>query len=214
LDELHRLERLETTYAKCAKLPGWETTDPRKHNPDNFRYFVQAESGAAFKIFESREGDFSEYLTNPTKDPEALSRRAYVHCSIVDQLHRATFGPWGFILDVPEENIRRAYSHDVQSVIKRKGSGDYARHLPPAQKILDRTNPREWNEIVVAGTNERTGSRVRIIGAFATIDPLQGNPPYPDLEAVAKKFAAAYDLPLVHLVEPILKEKLRPPSDD
>jgi hypothetical protein len=94
-----------------------EVTDPKKHNPKNFRYLVHAfnpfatasqpliaisaELSGAYKV-DKREGDQSISLF---EEPERLVERVSLSMSLIDQDHTGTWGPGGIIVEVPEENV-------------------------------------------------------------------------------------------------------------
>jgi len=202
--EKARKETIEKAYLGGQKLPGWEMTDPKQYDCMHFRLMVRAEQGNAFKIFHSEEDKTALYEVDPFDNPEVLQKMPYLSCSVVDEMHTAVFGPSGFVLGVPKENIRRASPCDLKTVIRKERKEDYRANLPSAQEILERTKTREFNEVVVAGTNELTGSKIEMIGVYLSTDPLTMKPRYPEQAARAECFVRQHKLPLIRLIEPFL----------
>lgn len=101
--ELLEAANQEVTNASKAELAYWgQTTDPCRHNPEDFRYLVHAFNphariGALFiqlvtqdkGIVADEAGDQS---INVFKEPERVDERVSLSMSLIDQDHTATWG--------------------------------------------------------------------------------------------------------------------------
>ena len=161
-------------------------TDPATHNDRNFRYIV-------FGMMNTYTGRGISYRTI-LNDPDIL-KTFMISTSIIDQSHRSTYYPYGFILDVPTKNFVSANAkdqafknyksvltgvqvvdNDMKSEVMRVGN---AYPLPNApQDILNATTGRSgdsgYNEVVVLGTAPE-GTQIGIAGIFKKVDSSGGN---------------------------------------
>jgi hypothetical protein len=183
----------------------WTTTDPSSHHHERFRYLVHGISdGGRYVNFESADANRkygSMYTESTLSSPKSFLKRPYISCSVIDQEHRT---PWlyaGLILSVPRENIRMAYPADICAFVKEDGSQDYDSALPDAEEILQRTDPKSWNEVVISAQNEKTGSKIEIAGGFVCVNPKGKKPSDPYTSKSVKEFCMRRKLPVVELVD-------------
>ena len=183
----------------------WEMDDPRKHDPKKFRYLVHSLSAhrwaQEFESPELKQERFEAYSGNPLQQPGLFVKQTYISCSVIDQDHPTTWSGAGLILGVPAENIRSAFHHDTYTFVKSDGADDYDDNLPSAAKILSESNRDVWNEIVISGTKEKTGSAIRIVGGFCSKRPDTGELSASEMAERVEKFCAANDLPFITLRE-------------
>lgn len=157
---------------------------------------------------------FVQYL----RDPDVL-KSVIISTSLIDQNHRATYYPFGFILNVPAVNIYSASSRD-QGVSNRTddilgefqrifNSNNVGNRILSPKQVLDGTPKPEgktgYNEVVVVGTSPE-GKHVSVSGLFVKVnaagklwvDPAQ-KVPYvtPEIVTLVSKLAADRDLPII-----------------
>lgn len=218
LEQAARLKRLKANYKKQSAENGWAMTDPKKHSPDRFRYIVYAiKYDGEMQPFESDDVEKKYgkvYHTNPLSDPKLFLQREYISCSVIDQLHTATWDDGGLILDVPVENIRRALSSDLHTKVKADGKNDYARNLPDAAEVLRGSGLTIWNEVLISGVNEEKETKVKIAGGFVVDDVFTQKPQNEELGSAVSAFCEREKLPVVRLQELVRKQMATPPSDD
>lgn len=145
--------------------------------------------------------------------------------SIIDEKHRGTYTPYGFILKVPAANVAAASTKDLaianqSSDIEGETESKHAEHgLPSPGKILGGTTSKyktgslPYNEVVVRG---RTGAGiVKVTGIFVKTQSGERMKPYitgTDKKAkdayiddalmdLLKKTAAELDVPIVYIDE-------------
>ncbi|MDE1762125.1 MAG: hypothetical protein KGH59_01960 [Candidatus Micrarchaeota archaeon] len=204
LREIERVAGINSAYIGTKSIGGWKTTNPKMHRHTNFRYIVHAIlEGGELHQFEGDEKDFPEYLSDPFKSPSDFMRRKYISCSVVDQAHTATFADGGFILDVPEQNIRRASPTDLHATVRKDGTEDYESKLPNAYEVLGESHRAMWNEVLISGTSERDGSQIRITGGFVVMDPLKMEVVSDAISRKVRGFCASHSLPVVEISAPI-----------
>jgi hypothetical protein len=140
------------------------------------------------------------------KDPTASAKTSLMSTSIIDQDHRATYYPYGFILKVPQQNIISTHSKDqafknYKSVTEgmtaveaadmlgevRRVAATYKIDTPA--KILAGTTGKGgsygYNEVVVMGLSPE-GKFVEVVGSFVKVkadgtslyvrEPVKGKP--------------------------------------
>lgn len=208
-----REKQWRVEYDQKAKPAGWGTTDPLKHDPNNYRYivhdvyydndFVSALKGKPPRVF---------YTTYPRRKYsvtiEAFLTRNHISCSMIDEIHRGTYtdrniGPdtyHGFILEVPEENIVEAWPRDMgkgqfnSNDEKRplcEFAIDFFHNTPSAQEFMRLSGKDYYNEVVVNGIGP-SGKQIKIIGVYLLTDPIIGIPLYEVETTRAKRILAKY----------------------
>ena len=209
--EKHRIEKILSDYNSFDKLPGWKTTDPRSHDPANFRYLVHAIVPEDIK--KDREALCSEIAKNgvtiddkldfdPLCEPEKFIARKYISCSVIDQAHYGTWNNAGFVLKVPLENIIEADSKDMGTL--PSDVFNYGGHdIPTAEEILRETDFGSYNEVLIHGTNPKTKSQIKIIGGFVVVDPITEKDRNPEMAYRIKAFCDTRALPLVKINYPL-----------
>lgn len=202
------------------ELSGWTTSDPSRHNPENFRYIIHAVTDEArsmqlaiARLGMMREGEAIEEIQrgNVFDDPETFVKRHFISASVIDQVHRGTWGNVGVILEVPQGNIIQAANQDIGSIPNERllQTGD---RVENAADILMQTPTTSYNEVIIAGHNPDTGDTSKIKGVFVVIDVRTGEPKDKQLAARAKIFAQQRNIPLIAINEPVRAEKNLPPS--
>jgi hypothetical protein len=190
-------------------------TDPKKHNPKNFRYLVyafnpfatasqplaatSAELSGAYKV-DKTEGDQS---INLFEEPERLGERVSLSMSLIDQDHTGTWGQGGIIVEAPEENIvitspTDTGSHSSSKDFLRKQS--QGRPQLTADQLLKSTPPRTYNEVVAFAKSE-SGKTLRLVGFFIKVDR-DGQPLDPVIAQKMREHAERLNLPFVEIQEP------------
>ncbi len=156
---------------------GWsESTNPREHNPDNYRYLVHAFNLTAKNRLAI--ANISSYINNPElaksatevvdiyKNPNQIQERLSISCSLINQDKNVTWGDSGLIL----ENNNRPYitsnqdavviNHNSQ-LLEQQSKNNY---IQTPEAILFQTNSETYNEIVIQGNG------TRIVGVFAKVN--------------------------------------------
>lgn len=195
---------------------GWKTTDPNVHNVNDFLYIVHgvtserdfgAVSLAAARSELMKSSVDGDIVTgNAFHRTEEFLNRKFISASLIDQVHRATFRPVGVILEVPRSNIVAASHTDMGSMPSaylEKGR----RFVPEnVSAILEKTSPNQYNEIIVSGTDAKTGNKSKITGVFIIKNIETGEPVDRALAEDALTFAQMNNLPVVNISEPINPE--------
>jgi DNA-binding XRE family transcriptional regulator len=196
-------------------LNSWDqaTTDPSQHNSKSFRYIVHAVQDPTLRLL--RDVHMNIFKIQGTKvdpgrsidlikEPSRIYEKPVISASFIDQDHRGTWGPAGFILKVPSQNIISTNAHDIGSPIDE--GWDWVREklasrwLINPQELLKQSSYTLYNELEVAGTYpDDESKKVEIIGVFVKINS-QGKP-FGSLEWVSKVQSVAYrlGLPIVRI---------------
>ncbi len=208
-NESARVKEVLEQYETIEKLPGWKTTDPNHHDPSNFRYFVhtvnpisitQQLQKAALREDEFNEND-SNLNIDVLEEPEKFVQRKFVSTSIIDQAHYALYANYGVILGVPEDNIIQADSETMVTV--HSDQSKYEKQESSAQKILENTHFKYYNEVVINGKNPKTGEQIQIIGGIIVTDPFTKKPINQEGALSIERFCSRENIPLVYISKPI-----------
>ena len=151
--------------------------------------------------------------------PDAL-RYDIISTSVIDQEHKATYFPWGFILRVPPENIISAQFKDQgvanrpTNVITEMERVHRDKGLATPEEVLAATTGRNgetgYNEVVVLGTSPE-GKQIDVTGIFVKVTPdnklytrnREGEKPYvAELVEEIKKCSRAHNIPVVKVPDP------------
>lgn len=156
--------------------PWGNITNPETHNEAKFRYLVYGIDPMATTIMglagssidpstlNKEEGD---QKINLSSYPERLNQRVSLSCSLVDQEHHETWGNAGLIVKAPKENVIITDSEDTGAIVmSKKHLMEQAkkRQLLTPEQLLQKTDPRTYNEVVVLANNE--GKKVSLAGFF------------------------------------------------
>ncbi len=157
-----------------------DTTDPRKHNPDNYRYLVHAFNAASnvrgvdlsLKLAQSGEispsnlsqGDQS---INLYREPERVAGRVSLSMSLIDQNHLGTWGAGGMIVLVPTKNLLITHDSDMGAIngnieILKKQAANTT--LLNGDELLAQSNPEMLNEAVALAKLD--DAEILLIGFF------------------------------------------------
>jgi len=156
--------------------------------PAQFRYFVFG----MMNEFTGRGVSYDSLISNPDQLKSFM-----LSTSLIDEDHRATYYPYGFILTVPEHNVVSTRSEDQAFKNRKADDGTMAQAVlmdskaevrrvaaeyplaPPDQilakvvraggRIRGQDGDSGYNEIVVLGTAPG-GSEVRVSGIFMKVD--------------------------------------------
>lgn len=206
-------ESVAPTPEKEQKPKIWgEVSDPKEHDPKNFRYLVHAFNPLAtasqpltaisavlsgtYKV-DKQEGDQSINLFD---QPERLGERVSLSMSLIDQEHTGTWGQGGIIVEAPEENI--VITSPVDAGL-HNSSKDFLRKQAQGQprlsseQLLQLTSDRIYNEVVAFAKSER-GETLRLKGFFIKVDK-RGQPTDPVIAEKMKQHARRLNLPLVEI---------------
>jgi len=198
-------EKKQESYNPEA-FSGWKTTVPKDFDSSNFRFLVHAVvSDARAEVFvfgalnAIEEGVKWEHKSakNVFVDPNDFLKRPYISCSIIDPLHRATWGTAGVILKVPEKNIICADSDDMGTIPNNEM---YVRNRPDnANQVISTTDYYQYNEVLVSAIKPE---KISFAGVFVVLDQQTGEAKDKDLASRAYKFAKQHNLPLIEFYEP------------
>ena len=109
------------------------TSDPRKHNPKKFCYIVKT-------MFNQHNDWFNMEV---------------ISCSCITEKHTTTLGGFGYILEVPKENILAMYNRDVMSGRKKlkdmpaKIKKCKEKNYKTLDDLMKNAIPRKHNEVIV-----------------------------------------------------------------
>lgn len=195
-----------------AEASEWEMSDPKEHDPENFRYIVYSTYDIR-KIPNLRKDIPAEDLIHDIYKKGGVDRminRDILSTSLIDQDHTSTFGyDGGLILDVPPENIIVASPTDTGSVEypftykdwKERNTGKERKPIPSASDVLSETGKHmtQWNEIDIHPTNPYTGEQVKINGAFIATNPKTGAPLNERLASEIRDLAQKMNLPVIDI---------------
>ena len=209
--DLKEVKRLTSEKEPPIKVWGG-VTDPKEHNPKNFRYLVHAfnsfatasqplvaisaELSGAYKV-DKTEGDQSINLFD---EPERLAERVSLSMSLIDQDHTGTWGEGGIIVEAPEENIVITSPTDVGSHNSSKEFLERQAQKQPrlaGEQLLKFTSHGIYNEVVAFAKSE-TGKPLRLKGFFIKVDK-NGQPTDPVIAQKMRQHAARLNLPLVEI---------------
>lgn len=189
---VEREERLVREYPSKEKPTGWQTTDPKKHDPENFRYIVHTIINTSNDYVASLRGEpENKPLTRQYTDLKGFLERPFTSCTLVDEIHRGTYLqnriPHGFILEVPEKNIVAINPNDMGKPWDEQDEQkfqsrhqldiDLRKRTPSAQDFLNAGVSEYYNEIVVNGIGP-AGRKINISGIFFIVDPFLELPFY------------------------------------
>ena len=170
---------------KVNKSPdqGWNsaTTDPAKHDENNFRYLVHGivdpSRRGRFNIFElegNMKGKIGDIMNKIDLfiNPEKVHEKLIISTSYIGPKHTDTWSNVGVILNVPSENILSTNTRDIGTpfwegkeyviqMLKQRGD------LITPEALLSRSSLRVYNEVVITGQNPNDDKKkVNIVGVF------------------------------------------------
>ena len=182
-----------------------QTTDPVKHNPDNFRYLVHAFNPSARSnalilnnLVTQDEGAVTDEVGDQSidvfKEPERIDGRVSLSMSLIDQDHTATWGGAGIIVAAPESSVVLTSPTDAGALNSYRdrliAQGRSMGILSP-DEILERSSPSVHNEIVALGQ-----SGLKAVGFFYKVDS-QRYPINVDLMTAMYRLGGRMGLPVV-----------------
>lgn len=193
-------------------------TKPQNHDPAHFNYIVHGFREPIYFVlhslgilpilaFNGIEVDVETRFMNLFQNPAAIADKIHISASYIDQDHRATHGPYGFILDVPGDNIIETWDDDPGEFLPTKAwmkQRFKKRNLTTPNKLIKKTEYNMHNELLIIGTHPQDpSSEVKISGIFIKLDET-GRPLIPlwmieKLELIAKQHNLA---PPVYIEEP------------
>jgi hypothetical protein len=199
---------------------GWGgTTDPRNHDPKNFRYLVHGFNPLSksfqpiahvYELEANPELDLSGQQGDQTIDlveePERVAERVSLSMSLIDQDHIETWGHGGIIVDVPEENILLTGNSDLgtaNSNIKRIRERSKTEPKLDPDDLLHETSPTSYNEVVAEPRTEN--GEIVPKGFFIKVFR-DGKPLDRELASKLTLQAMRLGLPLVRIAQPSLFE--------
>jgi hypothetical protein len=179
--EIQRRSPLIAVPAGGHWTPGTGFTDPKTHNPQSYRYIV-------FGMMNTYTGRGISYQSI-LGDPDIL-KTFMISTSIIDQNHRSTYYPYGFIFNVPTQNFvsgrekdqafknyksvtvgLKHIDNDLTSEVRRVADAFPIPNSP--QDVLNGTSGKQgsfgYNEVVVLGTAPG-GTQISIAGIFKKVD--------------------------------------------
>ena len=204
--ELLEAANQEVTNTSKAEPAYWgQTTDPCRHNPDDFRYLAHAFNlyarGNALiinNLVTQDEGTVTDEVGDQSidvfKEPERIDERVSLSMSLIDQDHTATWGGAGIIVAVPESSVVLTSptdagvpnSHRDHLIAKGRSMG-----ILSPDEILECSSPIKHNEIVALGQ-----SGLKAIGFFYKVDS-RNNPINVGLMTAMRQLGGRMGLPVV-----------------
>lgn len=191
-------------------------TDPQKHNPHSFCYLVHGIQSALVRNIEflAIYRELRKY--DPTqdidllRDPQRISDKERISCSIIDQEHTETYGAAGLILAAPFENVLSMFSQEegtgfsgVSSVRGRSSN------LLPVPELLKRTHGDLYNEVVITG--KTMYGLVQVKGFWVNTD--KGGVPFDEETAYEIEYLARkLNLPLITIIKEFPEFRDGPPE--
>lgn len=191
-DAVRREVQLHKEYKLRTKPEGWKTTDPRQHDPTNFRYIAHAIINGRNDYVKSLRGERPDPdRRRPGHDLEGFLTRSMTSTTLIDEIHRGTYCEGqvshGFILEVPEENILAIHAYDMgkpwditdRSLFEQRHRKDIEmrKNTSSAQAFLDKGVSPHYNEVIIDSIGP-TGKRIQISAIFLKTHPILGIPQY------------------------------------
>ena len=219
-DALIPAEGRNPTTGEIEKLSAYEQAK-KKYTidyEDVFEHFRSEKSGV-------RESLFVNFFTRYLEDPSIMST-LIISASVIDQSHVSTYYPFGFILDVPPQNVFCASPCDLgitnrpkddvlnefQRVLDKASVGREIRILSPEEVLRATGKPNGstgYNEIVVAGMSPEART-VKVNGIFVKVDSRgclyvrqAQTDPYvtPKIASLIRHSAQRHRLPIIAIVD-------------
>lgn len=205
--ELLEAVNQEVTNAGKGEPVYWgQTTDPCRHNPDNFRYLVHAfnpHARLSALVIQSATQDkgtvtdeAGDQSIDVFKEPERIDERVSLSMSLIDQKHTATWGGVGIIMAAPESSVVLTSPTDagaLNSYRDRLIAQGQSRGILSPDEILERSSPIEHNEIVALGQ-----SGLKAVGFFYKVN-FRKNPIDPGLAKAIHSLGYRMSLPVVEI---------------
>lgn len=192
--------------------PWGNVSDPRKHNPNKFRYLLhginplaRSSMGLVAALMQPGQNAEVSKVGDQTIDlsekPERLAERVALSCSLIDQDHYGTWGKAGLIVEAPVGNVCITQTSDAGAFVMDKNrlleqSG--RQPLLTADQLLPQTPSGSYNEVVVLADNN--SQKVRLAGFF--IKNIDGTPLDEDLAEKFRMHATRLNLPIIEIPEP------------
>lgn len=184
-------------HQTLIKPEGWRMSDPRHHDPKNFRYIVTTTSKTSMEMAAQLSHARGEAEGPPPTEWEGLIAemlaRNSLSCTVIDENHRATFKqdvmPQALIIDVPPENIigldytDLGVMYEIQDKAKRKNStffkqgAELLANHSDAQTFLEKCSSTFRNEVLIDSTGPQD-KQIRVAGVIFFTDPRSGTPLY------------------------------------
>lgn len=191
-----------------------DVTDPRHHNPNEFRYLVHGfnpySQQPLIQALAANMGERADdsKIIKLIDNPECLAEREHLSCSLIDQDHTGTWGTVGLIVGAHPSLIQVTAPHDIGSVHGSDGIISSLRRkygvLEP-DTLLQRTPEKSYNEVVVKG--QIAGKSLVLLGFF--VKAYQGEPLEPDLAHCVHAHASRLSLPVIYIEEKVYSGKDR-----
>ena len=183
-----------------------QTTDPCRHNPDDFRYLVHAFNpharlGTLFIQLVTQDevaatDEVGDQSINVFKEPERVDERVSLSMSLIDQDHTATWGGAGIIMAAPESSVVLTSPTDAgapNSHRDRLITQGRSRGILSPDEILERSSPIMHNEIVALGQ-----SGLKAVGFFYKVNSRK-NPIDAGLAESIHRLGCEMKLPVVEI---------------
>lgn len=180
---------LELYGLQGQDLSFWETgmTNPRNHDDSRFRYLIHAVQDTHSVVRpmqmivlceQMKAGDtVASNKMDLLETPQRISEKPIISTSLIDQSHTETWASGGYILEASLDNILKTASSDIgtnfgggSDLVTKLYQERDCKGIASPYVTLKFTSPKEYNEIVVAGTG-RTDKKVQIHGVFVKVFP-------------------------------------------
>lgn len=178
----------------------WAGTDPKRHDPNHFRYLAHAVTFRNFPTGTEKRLEI-DLLESPERISDDIS---LISTSLIDPDHPTTWTSGGFILEVEPNHVLDASSTDMgtnsfgpQRVVESFQAKRRQGYTPPTpDEILSKTDPRWHNEVVLAGNIN--GRPVKITGVFIK-QTSHGRVKNLPLEQRLRELASIHGWPMVYI---------------
>ncbi len=180
-------------------------TDPREHDPNNFRYLGHALNvdGSTWTFMERKAvergiGYVAGQAIDLSEKPSHITKAVTKSTSLIDREHSSTWSNAGLILGIPPEDILITAPLDAGAIHgSREKTVKPLRERHPTllrpEELLARSVAYTHNEVVVATGN------AAVIGFFTKINPYSGRIVAPNLTARLAHHAKRMRAPLITL---------------
>ncbi len=159
------------------EIKNWELSDPKNYEKDNFCFAIT--SGLPSNYINIRDRNAGVVAESPDKlsnknffsfeHRDRFSQRdnsISIICKTSQVSALETFGPGGFILKIPRENIK--HTQEVNFASSNKFISRKFEVMAPL-KLAESTPAGRYNEVIVEGKSPYSNEKIEIIGVFKKV---------------------------------------------
>ncbi|MEK7137775.1 MAG: hypothetical protein AAB853_05850, partial [Patescibacteria group bacterium] len=201
-------------------------SNPEEHKDDQFRYLIHGVMNPAIRATQNvgflqiarseieRGNDVHLKIIDLLQQPQRIADKPIISSSLIDQEHRETWAPVGFILKAPPQNIIDASPEDMGTNFVNPASvRERARHAvrTKVDDLLMQTSPYQYNEVVVEGKTE--AGKVEIVGVYEKVFE-DGEPVDEAMSKEIRRVARQHGYPVTQIIEKGHQYPDHPPKID